>query len=84
MKANDGCAAVALVAILLLFSSGTAAAAAMDCGSQHKVCLANCSQPNNRQGVPVCVKECHARQLFCMRTGCWSEGASHYCGLLKR
>ena len=84
MKAKAGYVAVALAAIVLSLNSGPAVAAAMDCGGQTKTCLANCAAIRGRPEFPLCVKDCQARQTFCMRTSCWNDGPTRYCGLLRR
>ncbi len=60
-----------------------AAAAPMRCSGEQKQCLANC-KVLNRTAVAACITDCGARQVMCVRTGCWDNGTNRYCGLTRQ
>lgn len=73
---------VALVGAALLWSQ--TAFVAMRCSGEQKTCIAKCTKSLDRASISTCVTNCGARQLSCMKTGCWDSGAQRYCGLLKQ
>jgi hypothetical protein len=75
--------AMAALAWLYLIPSGTTQAAAMRCSSELSACNSNCLK-TARTVISNCRALCHTSQQICMRTGCWDNGASRYCGLLKQ
>jgi hypothetical protein len=75
--------AMAATAWLYLFDSETAQAAPMRCSGEQSTCKSGCLK-KARTAVSDCLALCHVNQQICMRTGCWDNGASRYCGLLKQ
>lgn len=74
---------IALAAALPLLYTQPAHAPPMMCRGEQKTCLAACSK------FPVavakaCSAACHDRFNFCRQTGCWDNGTSRYCGLLRQ
>jgi hypothetical protein len=74
----------AAIAGLLLFGAAPGHAAAMKCADEHKSCVANCAKLTNRNNIPVCVTNCHARNSICVHTGCWDNGVKRYCNYLRK
>ena len=73
----------ALAAALPLICAQTAHAAPMKCSGEEKTCLTACSK------FPVavakqCSDTCRTRFNFCRSTGCWDNGRTRYCGLLRQ
>jgi hypothetical protein len=75
-----------LVALALagLLASLPARADPMRCGDELKACTAACSKPTDRRQTSSCVSDCQARMASCRMTGCWDNGTSRYCGLLRQ
>ncbi len=72
----------AIVAIYLL-GAQTALAAPMLCSGEEKTCIAAC-QKGPRGLLGNCLTSCRARFNYCRQTGCWDDGKTRYCGLLRR
>ncbi|HVV60738.1 MAG TPA: hypothetical protein VHD14_03170 [Pseudolabrys sp.] len=68
----------------LLWSAAPAYAAPMKCSDEHKACVAGCAKLANRNDIPVCVTNCHARNSICMHSGCWNNGVNRYCNYLRK
>ena len=74
--------AFALTAVALLCTQ-PARAAPMTCSTEQKACLAPCSKFPPAVAKD-CTDACRARFDFCRRSGCWDNGHSRYCGLLRQ
>ena len=74
--------AVALAAAALICAQPVGAAP-MTCSSEQKACLAPCGKFPPAVAKD-CTDACHARFNFCRRSGCWDNGSSRYCGLLRQ
>jgi hypothetical protein len=73
---------VALAAVLLF--GVTARAEPVRCSNELKACVAACgSLPPGQRSSP-CITVCQARMNACRQNGCWDNGASRYCGLLRQ
>lgn len=75
------CAGLALLAALT--AATFAQAAPMKCSSEEKTCAAACTKAA-RTAVSTCLTACGTRAAYCMKTGCWDNGAQRYCGLAKQ
>jgi hypothetical protein len=73
----------AIAAGFFLLAAQPLLADPMRCSGEQKTCNANCTKIA-RTAVANCLELCHATQQGCMRTGCWSNGTSKYCGLMKQ
>jgi hypothetical protein len=62
---------------------GAAQAAPMMCSSEQRSCLTAC-QKNPPALIPNCISSCRAYFNYCRSTGCWDNGISRYCGLLRQ
>ena len=58
-------------------------AAPMTCSTEQKACLAPCGKFPPAVAKD-CTDACHVRFNFCRRSGCWDNGSSRYCGLLRQ
>jgi hypothetical protein len=74
-------AAVAFAVVLI--SAQTALAEPMKCSGEQKTCQSACARMPAGQVQP-CLEGCRASQAYCIRSGCWQNGASRYCGLTKQ
>jgi hypothetical protein len=74
---------LAIAAGLFLLAAPPVFAAPMRCSGEQKTCSANCLKIA-RTVVASCLEACHVTQQACMRTGCWANGTSKYCGLMKQ
>jgi len=74
--------ALALIALLAL-AALPARAAPMTCSTQQKACLAPCSKFPPAVAKD-CTDACRARFNFCQHTGCWDNGTSRFCGVLRQ
>jgi len=63
---------------------GAAAASPVRCADENKTCVAACGKPTGQMQWRNCVTICAQRQAACHRTGCWNNGTSNYCGLLRK
>ena len=75
-------AAMAVIAGLFLVSQ-TALAAPMMCSGEETSCIAAC-QARPRALIGDCIATCRTWGNYCKRTGCWDNGTSRYCGLLRQ
>jgi hypothetical protein len=73
---------IALAALSLL-GARPAAAAPMKCSGEQTTCIAVC-QKAPRALIADCVTSCRARFNYCRQTGCWDNGKSRYCRLLRQ
>ena len=73
---------IALAAVALICAQ-PARAAPMTCSSEQKVCLAPCLKFPPAVAKD-CTNACRARFDFCRRSGCWDNGTSRYCSLLRQ
>jgi hypothetical protein len=55
----------------------------MKCSGEEATCISNCKKAA-RGPVSACLTACGARVSYCMKTGCWDNGAQRYCGLAKQ
>jgi hypothetical protein len=76
--------AVVVAAGALLLSCGTAAAEPMKCSGEQQMCVANCAKLTDQIRLRACVTNCSQRLAACQQTGCWNNGSSNYCGLLRQ
>jgi len=74
---------LAAIAAAVWVVGGTAQAAPMRCSDEHKTCVAAC-QLRPLAVAPACLSGCNARRSNCLRSGCWSDSAKSYCGLLRQ
>ncbi len=72
-----------LAAGALLFGT-EAIAEPMKCTGEQQACLTNCTRLTDPKLVRLCINACGARQATCRQTGCWDNGSSQYCGLLRQ
>lgn len=76
--------AMAAIVALYLFGARAALAAPMLCSGEEKTCLSLCVKYTNPAQAANCVASCRARLAYCKHTGCWDNGTSRYCGLLRQ
>jgi hypothetical protein len=76
---------VAVAALVGLYALGvqTARAAPMMCSGEEKTCIAAC-QKSPLALIGDCIAGCRTRSNFCKQTGCWVNGPSRFCGLLRQ
>jgi hypothetical protein len=72
----------AVMALGLL--AGAAVAEPMKCSTQNQACTAGCGKFGDQKVWRACMTACSQRQAACQRTGCWDNGSSTFCGLLRR
>ena len=75
--------AIAATGALLLWC-GMAIAEPMKCSGEHQACAANCAKLTDQMRLRACMTSCSQRQAACRQTGCWNNGSSTYCGLLRQ
>jgi hypothetical protein len=75
-------AAAAIIVLALLASP--ALAAPMKCSGEQKTCNTVCLKTVNPALQAQCIADCHARLNYCKQTGCWNNGTSRYCGLMRQ
>jgi hypothetical protein len=75
---------IAVAAGALLLWCGTAAAEPMKCSGEQQACLAGCARLVDPTRLKACVNSCIQSQAVCRRTGCWNNGSSTYCGLMRQ
>jgi major membrane immunogen (membrane-anchored lipoprotein) len=83
MKCTAANAIAAMMALLVLFTAA-AAADPMRCSTENEACAAACKRFEDQKVWRACVTVCVQRQSTCQRTGCWDNGTTTYCGLLRR
>jgi hypothetical protein len=59
-------------------------AAPMRCGSEGQACISACGRISDRAVAANCVTNCRARQSDCVHNGCWVNGPSRICGLMRQ
>jgi len=69
---------------LLLLSAPMASADPMKCSGEQQACLANCAKLTDQTRLRACITNCSQRQAACRQTGCWNNGSSTYCGLMRQ
>ena len=74
----------AAVAIAVFLIAAPAYAAPMKCSGEQKTCLTVCLKTVNPALQKQCIADCQARLNYCKQTGCWTNGTSRYCGLLRQ
>lgn len=79
--AARGSLGAALFAFALM-AAQAATAEPMKCSGEEKTCSTSCRKAA-RIAVSTCLTDCGTRLSACMRTGCWDNGVSRYCGLAK-
>jgi hypothetical protein len=72
------------IAALLLFVTATANADPVRCSNEQKNCVTACGSLPVQTRVSACISFCQARMSSCRQTGCWDNGSSRYCGLLRQ
>jgi hypothetical protein len=75
---------VVVAAGALLLWCGTAAAEPMKCSGEQQMCITNCAKLADPTRLKACVSSCSQRQAACRQTGCWNNGSSTYCGLMRQ
>jgi hypothetical protein len=73
----------AITVVFAVIGAQTVLAEPMKCSGENKTCLTACARLPAGQGQP-CLEGCRASQAYCIRSGCWQNGASRYCGLTKQ
>ena len=73
----------ALAFVFILIDAQTALAEPMKCSGEQKTCQNACARMPIGQ-VQACLEGCRASQAYCLRSGCWQNGANRYCGLTKQ
>jgi hypothetical protein len=76
--------AVVVAAGAFLLWCGTTAAEPMKCSGEQQACLTNCAKLVDPMRLKACVSNCSQRQATCRQTGCWNNGSSTYCGLMRQ
>ena len=76
--------AVILAAGTYLLCCGTAAAEPMKCSGEQQACLSICAKLTDLTRMKACISSCSQRQAACRQTGCWNNGSSNYCGLMRQ
>jgi hypothetical protein len=76
--------AVVVAAGAFLLWCGTVAAEPMKCSGEHQTCITSCAQLTDPTRLKACVSSCSQRQAACRQTGCWNNGRSTYCGLMRQ
>ena len=63
---------------------GMAVAEPMKCSGEQQICLKTCTTLTDATRLKACVNSCSQRQAACRQTGCWNNGSSTYCGLMRQ
>jgi hypothetical protein len=74
---------VFVIAAVALICTQPVRAAPMTCSTEQKACLAPCSKFPPAVAKD-CIDACRARFNYCRHTGCWDNGSSRYCGVLRQ
>lgn len=77
------CAVILTAGVFLLWRS-TAFAEPMKCGGEQQACLTGCTRLTDPKLLKTCINVCAQRQAACRQTGCWDNGTSTYCGLMRQ
>jgi hypothetical protein len=75
-------ASAAIIALALL--AAPALAEPMKCSGEQKTCNTVCLKTINPALQAQCIADCHTRLNYCKQTGCWDNGTSRYCGLMRK
>jgi len=67
-----------------LLGCGPAAAEPMKCSGEQQACATNCAKLTDQMRLRACITSCSQRLAVCRQTGCWNNGSSNYCGLLRQ
>jgi hypothetical protein len=73
-----------IAAALILSGAYGAAAEPMKCSGEQKACTSVCARVTGPAVITACLERCRSAQKSCMQTGCWDNGSSRYCGLMKQ
>jgi len=76
--------AIVAGAAFMLLPAVAAQAAAMRCSNEQNTCIAVCNKAVSKALLSSCITTCGQRNAFCMKTGCWDDGAQRYCGLQRQ
>ena len=63
---------------------GLAVAEPMKCSGEQQACLTNCAKLADHTRLKACINSCVQGLAVCRRTGCWNNGSSTYCGLMRQ
>jgi hypothetical protein len=74
---------MAVIVGLFVLGARSAPAAPMLCSGEQKTCNSDC-QKSPRALIAECVATCRNRLDYCKHTGCWNNGRSRYCGLMRK
>jgi hypothetical protein len=74
---------IATTGVFLLWC-GIAVAEPMKCSGEQQICLKSCTALTDATRLKACVNTCSQRQAACRQTGCWNNGSSTYCGLMRQ
>jgi hypothetical protein len=75
--------AVIIAMLALAWLAAPVRAEPMKCSSEQRTCAAACQRVAVGL-IPICVEDCRTRFNACRATGCWDNGMSRYCGLLRQ
>ena len=73
-----------LAAGLFLLAAQAGRAEPMKCSGENKTCLSVCSKMTVPAVLAACLDNCRSVKKSCLQTGCWNNGSSRYCGLMKQ
>jgi hypothetical protein len=73
-----------IAAAVSLIACASSRAAPMRCTGEGQACIAACGKMGDRIAAANCVTNCRARQSDCVHSGCWVNGPSRICGLLRQ
>ena len=79
-----GLCAAAAATVMLLSWCKAAAADPMKCSGEYQACVSSCARLGDPALRRTCITTCSLRQAACRQTGCWDNGATTYCGLLRQ
>jgi hypothetical protein len=74
---------LAVIVVLILIATPVSAAP-MKCSGEQQTCNTVCLKTVNPALQAQCIADCHTRLNFCKQTGCWNNGTSRYCGLMRK
>jgi hypothetical protein len=74
----------ALAAGFILLAAQAVHAEPMRCSGENKTCLSACARMTVPAVHSACLDNCRSVQKSCLQTGCWNNGSSRYCGLMKQ
>jgi hypothetical protein len=73
-----------LAAGFILLAAQSVQAEPMKCSGENKTCLSACARMTVPAVLAACLDNCRSVQKACLRNGCWDNGSSRYCGLMKQ